>query len=175
VKVPKQITHENRLIDVEPQIEQLRNETNGLGEKLGAVLVQLPPSLEFDVAVAEPFFTTLKASLNAPIACEPRHPSWFNSEAGSLMEEYGIERVAADPSIVPDGRIPGGCKHNIYFRWHGSPRMYYSAYNERVLSDLATHLVSLSTNVRSIWCIFDNTAEGYAIKNALELQQMLCS
>jgi uncharacterized protein YecE (DUF72 family) len=173
VKVPKQITHVSRLIDVEPQIEQLRAETSGLGGKMAAVLVQLPPSLRFDESVVEPFFNALKASLNTPIACEPRHPSWFESEAESLMQECGVERVAADPSIVPEASVPGGCKQNLYFRWHGSPRMYYSAYDDRVLVDLASRLQATNKKARSVWCIFDNTAEGAALKNALVLRRML--
>ena len=173
VKMPKQITHVHRLIEVEPQIEQFRHETSGLGGKLGAVLVQLPPSLKFDVPVVESFFSTLKASLDAPIVCEPRHPSWFNSEAESLIEECGVERVAADPSIVPEARVPGGCKQNVYFRWHGSPRMYYSEYDERILVDLAGRLLITSELARNVWCVFDNTAEGFALKNALLLNQML--
>ncbi len=173
VKVPKQITHENRLLDVGPQIEQLGMETSGLGDKLGAVLVQMPPSLEFDASVAASFFTTLKSHLGGAVVCEPRHPSWFNSQAESLLEELGVGRVAADPCVVPDAVSPGGCKSSIYFRWHGSPRMYYSMYGEQELSDLANRLVSLSTHAGNVWCIFDNTAAGYATQNALELSQMV--
>jgi uncharacterized protein YecE (DUF72 family) len=173
VKVPKQITHVSRLIDVGQQIEQLRAETSGLGEKLGAVLVQLPPSLRFDDVIVEPFFNTLKASLNTSIACEPRHPSWFTAEAELLMEECRVERVAADPSIVPEASVPGGCKQNYYYRWHGSPRMYYSAYDEHELADLADRLLGAHKKARNVWCIFDNTAEGAALKNALMFRQML--
>lgn len=173
VKVPKQITHVRRLIDVGPQIEQLRVETSGLGEKLGIVLVQLPPSFRFDELIVELFFNALKRSLNIPIACEPRHPSWFTAEAESLIEKCGVERVAADPSIVPEAGVPGGCKQNLYFRWHGSPRMYYSEYDERKLDDLARRLRGAHKTAQTVWCIFDNTAEGAALKNALMLRQML--
>lgn len=173
VKVPKQITHVSRLIDVEAQIEQLRAETSGLGKKLAVVLVQLPPSLGFDRTVVEPFLNTLKSILNTSIACEPRHPSWFKAEVEALMEGCGVERVVADPSIVPEAIVPAGCKQNFYFRWHGSPRMYYSAYDECVLADLARRLLAANKKARCVWCIFDNTADGAALKNALSLRQML--
>ena len=142
VKVPKQITHACRLVNAEAHIEQFAIEVSGLGGKLGALLVQLPPSLSFDNGIAENFFRALGSRLNAPIVCEPRHISWFEPDAESLMWELGIDRVAADPSISPEAGVPGGRMRTIYFRWHGSPRMYYSSYDERALADLSCRLLA---------------------------------
>lgn len=173
VKLPKQITHGSRLIDVQSQIEQFASETIGLAQKLGTVLVQLPPSLDFDLAVAEPFFRNLRMSIEGPIVCEPRHTSWFDSDADFLFNEHRIGRVAADPSIVPAAAIPGGYKATCYFRWHGSPQTYYSRYEEARLKNLAEQLVSIAAEGNSHWCIFDNTANGYATENALSLNAFL--
>jgi uncharacterized protein YecE (DUF72 family) len=171
VKLPKQVTHVRRLVDVRPQVEQFLAETSGLGDKLGPILVQLPPSLEFDAPTIEGFFRDLRAHSGASIVCEPRHSSWFRQDAEALMEAYMIDRVAADPSIVPEAAVPGGCRQDCYFRWHGSPRTYYSAYDEQALGTLARQLLAFATRARSVWCIFDNTAEGAALTNALALDE----
>ena len=138
VKLPKQITHVNRLVNAGMLIEQFRLETASLGNKLGPVLVQLPPSLAFELSICESFLDDLRAQISGPIVCEPRHPSWFEREADSLMQAYAIGRVAADPSIVPQAAETGGCQSVCYFRWHGSPHMYYSSYDDNALNELAT-------------------------------------
>jgi uncharacterized protein YecE (DUF72 family) len=129
VKFPKQVTHESRLGDSEGQIEQFAAEVTGLGDKLGVVLVQLPPSLEFQCSIADAFFQHLRRRLRCPVACEPRHASWFTVAAETLLTKRRIARVAADPSIVPLAALPGGHRECVYFRWHGSPRMYFSSYD----------------------------------------------
>jgi uncharacterized protein YecE (DUF72 family) len=67
---------------------------------------------------------------------------------------------------------PGGWPGLIYFRLHGSPRKYWSAYSTEFLSALATRLGDGAKSVER-WCIFDNTASGAALGNALELQTLL--
>ncbi|MDB5337052.1 MAG: hypothetical protein JWN70_2671, partial [Planctomycetaceae bacterium] len=137
------------------------------------LLVQLPPSLQFDRDVAIRFFTIIRERSSVSIVCEPRHISWFNDEANSLLESCGISRVAADPAIVSDAAVPGGSLALIYYRWHGSPRMYYSVYDDAQLSTLAKNLRSAQASGHECWCIFDNTAAGAAIENALTLRQAL--
>jgi uncharacterized protein YecE (DUF72 family) len=173
VKFPKQVTHESRLRSSEPQIEQFVAEVGGLGEKLGTVLVQLPPSLKFDFEVADEFFRELRAHLASPVACEPRHATWFTDAAETLLQQHRIARVAADPIIVPTAAIPGGHHECVYFRWHGSPRMYYSAYDETALFKLADQAVAASAAAKSVSCIFDNTAAGAAVVNAVTLKEQI--
>lgn len=169
VKLPKQITHTKRHADSEPEIVQFVEETTGLAKKLGAVLVQLPPSLEFDFNRAVAFFATLRNHLATPIACEPRHLTWFSPEASILLRTFQISRVAADPSIAPVASEPGGYDELAYFRWHGSPRMYYSAYDESAIKSLRHRLATAGVVSKSVWCIFDNTAEGAALSSAMKL------
>src|SRR5438477_4769569 len=61
VKLPKLITHELRLVDVDAPLDQFLDETSGLASKRGPILVQLPPSFAFDPATAESFFGELRA------------------------------------------------------------------------------------------------------------------
>lgn len=173
VKMPKQITHLKRLVDADAEVERFRSEISGLGEKLGAVLVQLPPSLAFQQHTAEQFFRHFRATLAAPLACEPRHRSWFEPAAEEFLATSGISRVAADPAVVPAASQPGGDGPIAYFRWHGSPRIYYSSYDDATLRELSARLLEAADTVDVTWCIFDNTAEGEALRNAIQLGQLL--
>lgn len=173
VKMPKQITHLKRLVDAESEVDQFASEISGLGEKLGVVLVQLPPSLAFRQLAAEPFFDALSAKIAAPIVCEPRHRSWFAMAADALFAKTGVSRVAADPAIVPAASEPGGSERVAYFRWHGSPRIYYSSYDDETLRKLSDRLLHTAERADETWCIFDNTAEGEAVRNAIQLGDLL--
>ncbi|HJX27841.1 MAG TPA: DUF72 domain-containing protein [Thermoanaerobaculia bacterium] len=173
VKVPKTITHKQRLRDAGDLIETFLAEASGLGDKLGCLLVQLPPSLSFEGPVASAFFADLRARTAATVACEPRHATWFTSEADSLLEELEVARVAADPACVPDAAEPGGWRGVSYYRLHGSPRIYYSAYSEEYLAALAEKIRTEAGTGRTVWCIFDNTTLGAAAGNALDLTSRL--
>lgn len=173
VKLPKAISHEARLRRCGGALDRFAAETAGLGRKLGGVLVQLPPSLVFDPRIADTFFAMLRRRFSVPVACEPRHASWFAPRVDGLWQRHAIARVAADPARVPEAGAPGGAGRWAYFRWHGSPRMYYDAYDDARLHALATALRAACGPRRTAWCIFDNTAAGHALGDAARLQTML--
>lgn len=172
VKVPKTITHTARLEQTGGLISGFLSEASGLGEKLGCLLVQLPPSLAFEPKIARRFFKDLRAATQAAVAFEPRHATWFDKPAGTLLKKFQIARVAADPAPVPAAAEPGGWSGLTYHRLHGSPRMYYSAYPPEFLAKLAGRLARARSDGPT-WCIFDNTAHGFAMPNARELAREL--
>jgi len=169
VKIPKLITHERRLIAIEEPLTRFLEEAGGLGAKLGVLLVQLPPSLTFEPEVAEAFFEHLKTCTSAPVAFEPRHPSWFCESADALLEARQVARVAADPARAPGAGEPGGWCGLVYYRLHGAPRIYYSSYATEWLKSLRCRMERTREAAASMWCIFDNTALGAALDNALEM------
>jgi len=171
VKLPRTITHDARLRGTGGELDRFASEIEGLGRKLAILLVQLPPSLAFDARTASTFFAMLRRRFDAGIACEARHASWFVPAAQALWERHGIARVAADPPI-PDGaaREPGGDTRVRCWRWHGSPRVYYSAYDDGSLRTLAGAMLGVRGTQ---WAIFDNTAHGHAVTDALRLKTML--
>lgn len=171
VKLPKAITHGQRLVGVHDQVIAFLEQTNGLGPKRGPILVQLPPSLAFDGAIARAFFDDLRDLYEGPLVCEPRHPTWFDSEVSVLLERCRVARVAADPPPVPGANGPAGWPGLAYFRWHGSPRTYWSRYTEADLDAFESTLRSLGA--LDVWCVFDNTASGAAIDNALDIHRRL--
>jgi uncharacterized protein YecE (DUF72 family) len=175
VKLPKAITHDARLRGTGDATSRFADEIAGLGTRLGGVLVQLPPSLAYDARLANAFFAMLRRRIAAPVACEPRHPSWFEPRVDILWARYDIARVAADPARIPQAAQAGGTGRWGYWRWHGSPRMYYDSYDDERLRSLAADLRAGSRSSRMAWCIFDNTAGGHAIANAARLQELLAA
>lgn len=168
VKCPKAITHEAKLCDANDELKAFFDQVAGLGPKLGAILVQLAPKLEFSEATASTFFTSMRALYDQPIVIEPRHGSWFEPMADQLLVNCGIARAAADPARVPAAAIPGGSHSMRYYRLHGSPRTYFSAYSDEYLDQLAASVGAVNGET---WCIFDNTGGGAAIDNALYLSE----
>ena len=168
VKAPRTITHDQRLTDV-ALLETFLAELAPLGSRLGCLLVQLPPSLAFDARVARAFFKVLRKRFDRGVALEPRHASWFGKPADRLLNDFEIARVAADPPKAEGGGDPGGWRGLAYFRLHGSPRVYYSSYEDAFLDALAGKLQALRRRRIPAWCIFDNTALGAATANALSL------
>lgn len=167
VKVPSAITHDQRLRNSARLLDAFLADLEPLGRKLGCLLVQLPPSLPFEPRVARAFFSVLRRRFAGGVAIEPRHVSWFHSRAAQVLVEHGVARVAADPPRAEGGGDPGGWPGLAYFRLHGSPRMYYSAYEDSFLDPLAERLRRLARRRIPAWCIFDNTTLGAAMPNAL--------
>ncbi len=172
VKLPKAITHVAKLQGGLDLMDAFVEEIAGLEHKLGVVLVQLPPSLAFNLAIAEEFFAEVRQRYQGPIAFEPRHPTWFDPALDDFYLSHGISRAGADPARVPAAADPAGDARVRYWRWHGSPRMYFSAYDDARLSALATHLRYSQDPARS-WVIFDNTGGGHAVADAARLQGQL--
>jgi uncharacterized protein YecE (DUF72 family) len=163
VKLPRSISHYQKLADIDALLANFAAEAGALGDKLGCILVQLPPSLVLDLEVAEGFFERLHESFKCAFACEARHGSWFGDEATELLKRHRVTRVIADPPAGQAGVfVP--TTDTIYARLHGSPRIYYSPYEEKYLNQVADYLKE-----HPGWCIFDNTASGAALPNALEL------
>lgn len=171
VKIPKSITHENRLEGCTGLLDTFLSECLALGDHMGCLLIQLPPSLTFDPVVASDFLEILRARYSGYVVIEPRHESWFDAQA--LLIDLRIAQVAADPSRLRNDRTPGGWPGIRYWRLHGSPQIYYSAYEQEWVEAKARKIASTLTDGVPTWCIFDNTARGAALGNALQLKTLM--
>ena len=172
VKIPRLMTHERALTAAREPLERFLDEVAGLGDSLGPLLVQLPPSFAFDARRVGRFFALLRRLHEGPVVCEPRHASWTPASSGALLTSYRIARVAADPPRAPGLEAPGGWPGLVYYRWHGSPRPYFSAYSPDALDRLCE---AIARHDADTWCIFDNTGSGSAAGNALDLTARLLS
>lgn len=167
VKLARHITHDRKLVEIEEPLRIFLDDIAPLGEKRGPLLCQLPPSLAFDAKVAEIALTAMLKADAGPIVVEPRHESWGGQDAVELLDRLAIGRVMADPPLVwthlDFPRPPA------YLRLHGTPKLYYSSYSDDDIAAFASRLAADS------WCVFDNTASGAAIENALTMLDRLPS
>ena len=125
--------------------------------------------------MSRPFFAALRERFGGRVACEPRHASWFKPAVDQELAGFEVARVAADPPPVPGADVPGGWPGLVYYRLHGSPRIYHSAYGPERLDSVARDLVARAEVGAEVWSIFDNTALGSATENALSTQELVSS
>lgn len=173
VKLSKTVTHGAKLCRCGAELVAFFDNVRPLGEKLGPVLVQLPPKLGYDDGNAREFFATVRELHSGPVVLEPRHGSWFAPEVDRMLREFEVARAMADP---PQGSAlaaePGGWPGLRYYRLHGSPRKYWSAYEPDFLHETAKR-VQAEKRAEDVWVIFDNTASNHAFGNAMGLRKML--
>ena len=182
VKLPRSISHDARLRRSRQPLLRFLAEVAGLGDRLAVLLVQLPPSFEFEARPVQRFFVLLDELFGGAVVCEPRHPSWFMPVADRALVACRVGRVGADPACCPQGQEPGGWLGQagdgrgavVYHRWHGAPRMYWSRYDLAWVEARAAALKRWPADA-DCWCVFDNTAAGGAILNALELRALLAA
>lgn len=174
VKLPRSITHDARLREAREPLEQFLLAVGGLGSRLGPLVVQLPPSAAFESRVAGRFFALLRDRHEGAVVCEPRNASWFEPAAQRMLVRHRIGCVAADPAVVPAASQPGGWPGIVYYRLHGSPKKYWSIYGPERLAAWTRELASVPKRIPA-WCVFDNTAGGGAMGNALQMVERLDS
>ena len=177
VKAPKTVTHEAALETtdaIRAALAAFLTQARLLGPKLGPLLFQLPPKQSFQAERARTFFEYFRTLHSGPVVLEPRHATWFSDEPESLLRSLQVSRAAADPAPVPQAAVPGGSASPVYYRLHGSPRKYYSEYSHNSLRRLAAELRSHSDETEA-WVIFDNTASGAALGNALTLSEIIAA
>jgi len=170
VKLAKAFTHEARLLPSGDAVRSCLDSIRELGKKWGALLVPLPPSLYFEKTKCENFLGFLSEHCPAPIVWEPRHLSWTHPSALRLLENFGVCKVIADPDTCPAPLQPNDGRMR-YYRLHGSPMLYRSRYRAPFIAKIARAIKAAPAP--NHWCIFDNTAFGFATENAAELLALM--
>lgn len=168
VKMPRWLTHHQRLRGQEG-LDEFLEEVDGLGDRLGPLLMQLPPSLDFEPENVERFLEALRARFAGGVVCEPRHAGWFEGQAHDLLTRFSVSRVAADPPPVETAAEPAGWTGRVYLRLHGRPKRFHSSYPDGFLDGLARDLHARARDADT-WCIFNNTATEAGLGNALSLR-----
>ncbi|MCX8123463.1 MAG: DUF72 domain-containing protein [Spirochaetes bacterium] len=167
VKMSKYITHIKRLDNVSAEIHSCIASALLLKEKLGVILIQLPPSLKFDTALVADFVSALPSNYRYTI--EARHSSWLCDSSFSLLQQYNVAWCISDTA----GRYPYHEEITadfVYIRLHGSTKLYTSNYTDKELHDWAEKIISWN---RLTYCYFDNDFNAYAAFNALTLKKIL--
>ena len=116
VKAPRKITHSPNLVYDIDYLEEFLRRVKGLGEKLGPILLQLPPKLKSDKFEA---VESLLAMLPTDLlyVMEFRNKSWFSNPTYRLLEKYNVSLVQAGENT--ERGVSAG---HLYFRWEGDRR-----------------------------------------------------
>jgi uncharacterized protein YecE (DUF72 family) len=172
-KMSRFITHQKRLLNAAESLDRFLAVFDPLRDRLGPFLVQLPPSLRFNLSIADPFLNLLSSRRNiGEFALEARHDSWFTPESLSLLRHYGIASVIA----YSGGRFSGAevlTNHIVYLRFHGPDGHYHSSYTTDALSTYARKITGWLVEGRNVWAFFNNDFNGHAVRNAQELKGLI--
>ena len=161
------VTHYKRLRDCAESIARLRDQAAPLGDKLAAVVWQLPSRVAADVPRLEAFVAELRAWPTARHAIELRHRSWFTGEVARVLARAGVAACLSDAPDFPMWRAITA--DLVYVRLHGHTRKYCSSYSAASLRAWAVDIARWVAEGRDVHVYFDNDAEGHAVHDALML------
>ncbi len=168
-KASRYITHMKKLKEPARAVAEFLARISVLGDKLGAVLFQLPPRWRRNAERLEAFLAALPEGRR--YAFEFRDESWFDESAYRALRERGAAFCIYDLA----GRLsPKEVTADfVYVRLHGPGGAYEGNYDEGMLAAWARELSGWARQGRDVCCYFDNDQEGYAVRNALRLREML--
>jgi uncharacterized protein YecE (DUF72 family) len=170
VKASRYLTHIRRLRAPREPVEYLMDRVSRLGDRLGPILVQLPPDMTVDV---ERLGATLEAFGDGPrVAVEPRHPSWFREDVCRLLAAHGAVMCRVDrrgPRTPAWHTAPW-----IYVRFHQGRASPFSCYGRTALASWADRLRD-GGRAPTGYAYFNNDGHACAIRNALQLERFLSS
>lgn len=169
VKAYRLITHMKKLKEPQEALAKFYEKVEILGPKLGPILYQLPPHFRYNHDRLVEFLKLLPPDKQHTI--EIRDPSWLNDRFFTALADHG---VAYCISSLPDYRTPVVRTAPFsYFRFHGSGRMYDYEYTLDELKGWRDEILRLTEGQHPAYLYFDNDPHGWAVKNALELKDLL--
>lgn len=172
IKGHRYVTHNKKLLDSEEPVIRCRDSASPLGERVTAVVWQLPAFLKKDIERLEKFVRALCHWETTRHAVEFRHKSWFDGEVAECLSDHAVAVCMSD---APDWPMWEKVTTDfVYIRLHGHTRKYASSYTKPALRKWATRIRRWRKENRDVHVYFDNDAEGAAPLNALTLLDMLC-
>lgn len=169
VKASRYLTHLKRLIEPEEPIQRFYQSAEGLGDKLGPVLFQLPPHFPANPERLDYFLSKLPAERR--VVFEFRDPSWFTEPIYKLLKSYSAALCFADAPNFPSEEIITA--PFIYIRLHGHTQLYASEYTEEELIHWNQKIESWASDGYDVYLYFDNDAAARAVRNAETIRKLL--
>ena len=168
VKAPKLITHIKKFGDCEREISEFYAAChNGVKDKLGCVLFQLPPSFHFSpdrlaliISQMDPHFKNV---------VEFRHASWWTQEVYDAFIKSKLVFCSVNHPTLPTTIIETAATG--YVRLHGNPKLFYSEYSAEELRNLYNE-IRHAKKLKEVFVYFNNTASTAGILNALAMKEM---
>jgi len=171
IKGHRYVTHNKKLLDAKESVIRCRNSASPMGQRLAAVVWQLPAMLKKDIERLEKFLDALAHWKSTRHAIEFRHKSWFDNKVAECLKEHAVAVCMSD---APDWPMWEEVTTDlVYVRLHGHTRKYASNYNKPLLKKWATRIRRWLKESCDVHVYFDNDAEGGAPHNALTLLGML--
>lgn len=162
VKANRFITHVRRLNEPREALAKFFQSAEGLGDRLGPILFQLPPRWKADPERLRLFVRALPSGYR--YAFEFRDPSWFKPEIYHILEESGCALCAASSPSFPEMRR--ATADFAFLRFHGGKILYGSKYSREELADWAAYARLLLEEGKDVYAYFNNDAFGYALEDA---------
>lgn len=169
VKAPKLITHFKKFNDCEREIGEFYLACEeGLMEKLGCVLFQLPPQIQYSEEKLEQIIGCLKPGFKNII--EFRHKTWWTKKVYDRLAKNKITFCSVSHPSLPATVIANTA--TVYVRIHGVPKMFYSDYSEADQQKLKAAILK-KPKVKEAFVFFNNTAGDAGILNAMQFQKLI--
>lgn len=169
VKANRYITHMKNLLESEEPVERMMARVDGLGDKLGPILFQLPPRWHVNAERLASFVGILPQRFR--YAFEFRHESWYADPVYDVLEQSGSAFCIHDHKDAPSPRRVTA--DFVYVRFHGRRGGYEGEYPSTDLSGWADTIAGWHGEGLDIYCYFNNDFRGYAVANARELIELL--
>jgi len=166
VKASRYLTHVRRLRDPAGPVGRLLEAAAGLGDRLGPVLLQLPPDLR---AVPQLLAECLRQFPPAVrVAVEPRHDSWWTGEVRDVLTAANAALCWADrkgSAVTPLWRTADWG----YLRLHEGDGAPWPSYREATLGTWAERITATWAGHGDVFVYFNNDQNGAAPRDAARL------
>lgn len=170
VKLNRFLTHIKRLSVDAPTVARSYDTVAGLGPKLAAMLVQMPPRAKFDPERFERFMRAV-ARRRRRHAIEPRDPSWLTDAALEALRRHRVALCLIDTPRWPT-RIDVTADF-VYVRFHGPGRLYAGTYDDAALRVWADRIREWRDRGLDVLAYFNNDERAYAVYDALRLRELV--
>jgi uncharacterized protein YecE (DUF72 family) len=168
VKAPRAITHYKKFNGTTDLISSFYETiNNGLKEKLGPVLFQMPPNFHYDEEKLERVVNSIDSSFINVF--EPRHVSWWQQNVYDELTKHNIAFCGMSHPTLPDDVIIN--TPNIYYRFHGVPNLYRSSYSTEFLQRVVD-TVNTDKQAKDCWFYFNNDYDAVGVENAKRMIEL---
>jgi uncharacterized protein YecE (DUF72 family) len=172
-KMSRFLSHMKKLRDPEEPLQRFFSVFEPMRKKMGPVLVQLPPMLKYNEAVAKHFYEVLKTDYPAyEFVLEVRDHSWLCPESTGMLGMNNIGLVISQSGyLFPYSEMITAT--NIYVRFHGPKELYASSYSTQMLEEFASRFIGWKNEGHAVWAFFNNDIHGYAFEDAQRLIEII--
>ncbi|MFG2294324.1 DUF72 domain-containing protein [Streptomyces sp. NPDC048603] len=169
VKASRYLTHIKRLHDPEEPVARLMAHASALGDRLGPVLLQLPPTLRAAPGALDDCLRCFPADTR--VAVEFRHPSWWSEEVRSVLTARKAALCWADVGSRPVGPLWRTAGWG-YVRFHQGRAAPWPSYGRTALASWAARIAAAWPGDAEVFAYFNNDLGGAAVRNALDFARL---